>query len=417
MNTFILGYLVSHLYEAYTNEPGDKAKNSRTTEKVTKSSGTQPQSDHWQKQHDAIQKTSGDITPAFPEDGMPPDVISTITLPVWIRARKSPLYTSDDAEAKDYARIQSDTQKVDQLKKQVGQWMTTRLKNPIHEVNLRYIGFNGKIGLALHLVPQLHPPPLYEVPAIVIFKDGIGLGWKTLRPDLGSRMEAVFRPGVTYTAAKTSLKVFCLTSYAILKAKVTGGQAVVFNIKSAKPTSPVVSAKDIEKDNNLPSMASLPAGMNTATMQELIKVLHNGANTRERHSDLIKQLPLSTAVQLAAATFRQKQLHGIAHAQQARARGVLQVRGHVVCFGERGTYQLDVVAFYLPAEDKFLGPLTLNNAYVVKDFNQWQQLEQKQHQQLKKKEQDRLEAFRLKMSEQDPPNKTSSDEEKDEGAK
>lgn len=348
---------------------------------------------------------------------MPPDVVSTITLPVWIRAKSTPLYTSDDAEAKDYARIQSDAHKVDQIKRQVGQWMTTRLKNPIHEVNLRYVGFNGKIGLALHLVPQLHPPPLYEVPAIIIFKDGIGLGWKTLRPDLGSRMEAVFRPGVTYAAAKTSLKVFGLSSYAILKAKITGDQSLVVKMKSVKPASPVVSAKDIEKDNSLPSMANLPAGMNTAKMHELIKVLHNGASTRERHSDLIKQLPLSTAVQLAAATFKQKQLHGIAHAQQSRARGVLQVRGHVVCFGERGTYQLDVVAFYLPAEDKFLGPLTLNNAYVVKDYNQWEQLEQQQEQQLKKMDRDRREAQRLKLTAPETPTKTSSDEDKEEGAK
>lgn len=379
-------------------------------DKVTKSDGSQPQGDHWQKQHDAIQKTSTAATPTFSTDGMPPDVISTITLPVWIRERKSALYTSDDAEAKDYARIQSDTQKVDQLKRQVGQWMTTRLKNPIHEVNLKYIGFNGKIGLALHLVPQLHPPPLYEVPAIVIFKDGIGLGWKLLRPDLGSRMEAVFRPGVTYAAAKTSIKVFCLTSYAILKAKITGGQPMVVNFKSLRPASSVLSEKEIEKDNDLPSMANLPTGTNTATMQELIRVLHNGPNTRERHSELIKQLPLSTAVQLAAATFRHKQLHGIAHAQQHRARGVLQVRGHVVCFGDRGSYQLDVIAFYLPAEDKFLGPISLSHAYVVKDYNQWQQLELQQN---KKKEQDRRAAQAIKVATPDSSIKPPSSEEKE----
>lgn len=339
---------------------------------------------------------------------MPPDVISTITLPVWIRERKSQLYTSEDPEAKDYVRIQSDPHKVDQLKRQVGQWAGTRLKNPIHDVNLKYIEFTGQIGLALHLVPQLHPPPLYEVPAVVIFKDGIGLGWKVLRPDLGSRMEAVFRPGVTYAAAKASLNVFFLTSYAIMKAKLTGGQSVVVNFKSAKPTSSIVSAKDIDKDNSMPSMANLPSGMSSATMQELMKVLHNGASTRERHSDLIKQLPLSTAVQMATATFRQRQLHGIAHAQQSRARGVLQIRGHIVCFGKRGQYQLDVVAFYLPSEDKFLGPLVLSNAYVVKDYNQWQQLEEQQRKKLK----DRKQGSGLKTDVQISPEKAPSGKEK-----
>lgn len=322
------------------------------------------------------------------------------------------MYTSDDPEAKDFVRIQSDPKKIEQLKRQVGQWAGSRLKNPAHDINLRYIGFNGQVGVALSLVPQLHPPPLYEVPALVIFKDGIGLGWKVLRPDLGSRMEAVFRPSVTYAAAKASLNVFFLTSYAILKAKVTGNQPMVVNFKP-RPTSSTMSAKDIDRDNSMPSMSSLPAGMNAAALQELMKVLHNGANTRERHSDLIKQLPLSTAVQMAAATFRQKQLLGTAQAQQTRARGVLQVRGHIVCMGERGQYQLDVVAFYLPSEDKFLGPLVLSNAYVVKDYNQWQKIEDKQ----KKKLTDRKQESRPKPDAQVPAEKPSPEDEKEEGTK
>lgn len=38
---------------------------------------------------------------------------------------------------------------------------------------------------------------------------------------------------------------------------------------------------------------------------------------------------------------------------------------------------MTVCAVYLPSEDKFLGPLIVNNAYVVKDYSQWQEIEEK----------------------------------------
>lgn len=379
--------------ESSTLENSNKEKSRQALEKWKRDQSTtnesQSHGDHWKKQHDSLQKTSASSASVLTTGDMPPDIISTFTLPIWIREKKCPMYTSSDPEYKDYVRIQSDPKKVDQLKRQVGQWASARLKNPAHEVNLKYIGFTGKIGVALDLVPQIVPPPLYEVPAIIIFKDGIGLGWKVLRPDLGSQMEAVFRPGVTYAAAKASLNVFFLTSYAIAKAKLTGDQHVVVKLSSAKPSNSVMSAKDIERDNTIPPISKLPPGMNTATIQELMKVLHNVSNTRERHNDLIKQLPLSTAVQVAAATFKQKQLVGIAHAQQTRTRGVLQIRGTIACFGERGKYQMDVVAFFLPSEDKFLGPLVVSNAYLVKDYSRWQQLEeQKKKKKLESQRQD-----------------------------
>lgn len=307
-------------------------------------------------------------------------MISTITLPIWIRPRKSQLYQPDDPEYKDFARIQSDKKKIADLKKQVADMALARLKNPAHEVNLKHIAFKGQVTVVLDLVPQLQPPPLYEVPALTLFKDGIGFGWKVLRPDLGTRLESVMRPSVTYNAAKVSIRTFFWTTYAITRAKLSGGNPAIVQLGVNKPSNPVMSQKDLDTDNAIPPMSQWPT--NTQAMQELIRAVHNGDTTRERHTELIKNLPFSTPVQWAAATFRRAQLHGMMHAQQDSARGVIQVRGAVVCMGDRGKYRMDVLAFYLPSEDKFVGSLLVRSAYIVKDYNQCQKLEEEKKKKL-----------------------------------
>lgn len=384
MTTFFIGWFVFRLLETYAingAQDNDTGKDSwekwRKEQGLTSETKSQPLSDHWKKAHDAIQKSS--TTPSSAKSipaGTPADVISTITLPVWIREKKSPLYQPSDQEFKDYARVQADKKKVAELKKQVTDSAVARLKNPAHEANLKYIGFQGQVHIILELVPQLHPPPLYEVPALIVFKDGIGFGWKVFRPDLGTRMESILRPGVTYAAAKASVNTFFSTSWAISKAKFFGGKApVVIGAGQFKSPSSILSEKELEKDNAIPPLSQWPT--NSQSMQELLRAVHNSASTRERHSELVKNLPFSVAVQLAAATFRRQQMVGLAHHQMSRARGALQIRGTVVCMGDRGRYKMSVCAVYLPSEDKFLGPLVVNNAYVVKDYSYWHELEEK----------------------------------------
>ena len=299
---------------------------------------------------------------------------------MWIRSRKSPLYQPDDPEFKDYVRVQSDEKKIAELKKHVAALAVARLKIPAHAVNLKHIGFTGQVTVVLDLVPQLHPPPLYEVPALILFKDGVGVGWKVLRPDLGSRMDSMMRPSITYQAAKASLRAFCSTTYAIAKAKLVGGNTAVVQLGANTLPSSVVGQKELDKANAIAPISQWP--MNSEAMRELIKAMHNGKETRDRHSELVRNLPFSVAIKHAAATFRATQLHLLAHLQQDKARGAIQVRGAVICMGDKGKYRMDVVAFYLPSEDKFVGPLMIRNAFVVKDYSQWQKLEDQKKKQL-----------------------------------
>lgn len=344
ITTFVVTYLAFRLYESSTrskdgHEEWEAWKKKRG---IVITSQQDPElSEHWKKAHEAHKKVNPDsdssssITSSSQGDRLPPGVISTTILPIWIRPRKGQLYQPDDPEFKDYVRIQSDQKKVADLKKQVANWAATRLNIPHHQANLKHIGFNGTVTFTLELVPQIQPPPLYEVPAIIIFKDGIAIGWKTMRPDLGARMNSMMRPTAAYNATKASLRTFFWDTYAITKAKVTGDNRTVAQLDAHlhahahAHSKSVTGAKESDKQNTTSPTSSWPS--NSQAMQDLVKALHNGQTARDRHTELVKNLPFSTAVKHAAAQFRHVHLHGLAHHQQNKARGSIQIRGSMVC--------------------------------------------------------------------------------------
>lgn len=391
VTTFFVAYFVFRLLDSYVGEDEKtRAKRTGSLEQWKKNQDLGPsiqqnthRSDHWKKAHEAIQKSSPKTAAKSSLDAstelgnQPSDVISTITIPVWFRAKKGTLYQPGDEEFREYVRIQSDEKKMIDLKRQVARMATERLANPAHQMNLKHIGFQGEVHIALELVPQLFPPPVYEVPAIVLFKDGISYGWKELRPEIGSRLESVMRPSVAYAASKASVKAFFLASWAIAKAKIFGGH-VAFG--QSHPQGTVMTKKELEQDNDIPSASQWPT--DAKAMQELVRAVHSSQNTRAVHSELLKTIPFSVAIQFAAATFRRRQLIGQAHMQQHRARGVIQVRGSLMCMGETGKYKTTVIAFYLPSEDKFLGPLVIGNAYIIKDFSAVERIHDRKKKQL-----------------------------------
>lgn len=430
ITTFFVGYFVFRILESYTTTTTDEKATNRTLEELRKKrvEKDSPFSEQWKKANEALKagrktettnaedtsslsdswkKAHGEIQRSNPASstpqtvGDPPDVVKVVSLPplgLWTRQKQSPMYTPEDQEYKDYVKLQSDEKKVADLRKQVTELVFARLKNPAHQANLRYIDFNGVVHTLFEIVPQIHPPPLYEVPALIIFKDGIGTGWKTLRPDVGSKLETVFHPTVTYAAAKAGLWVFFSASYQIAKAKLFGDDTPMIvkqwnhHLKyHVKQPNPVMSAKELEKDNAIPQQ--LPGTkVNPQSMQELLKAMHSTNFSRERHSELVKQLPLTVAVQLAAATFRKRQLVGLALHQQARTRGTLQVRGVMECKGNRGSYIVEVCAVYLPSEEKFVAPLLVEKAYIAKDYSACDKIEEKRKTDLQAKQSQKRQA-------------------------
>lgn len=333
-------------------------------------------SEQWKKAHKAIQNSNTTPKPLEPQIvGQPSDVISTLTLPIWFREKRSPLYKPDDQEFKDFAKLQADEKKTRDLKVSVARTAAQRLSQPSHQNALKHIGWDhGEVHVFVELVPQLLPPPLYQVPAIIFFKDGVSLGWKTLRPDLGTKMEAVFRPSATWVAAKASLKAFFVSSYTIAKAKLSGRDPPgMHGTGFWKRTLADKLTKDPSSGNVNPP--NVQWSMDQQSVQELVRSIHNNHDTRERHDGLLKNVPLSAAIEVAAHVFRHRQLVEIAHKQTHMARGAVQIKGVLACKGKVGMYKVNFMAVYLPSEDRFVGPVTLHQPYIVKDYKKVQQME------------------------------------------
>lgn len=334
-------------------------------------------SEHWKRAHEALNKTNPAANSTNSQTvEAPSDVLQLVTFPVWFRKKKGSIFTPEDPEFKEYAKLQADKKKSHELSQHLARLAAQKLmKDPMHHRNLHVIEWSGEIHFQFDVIPQLHAPPSYEIPALIIFKDGLGFGWKELNPEIGSKMEAIFNPGATWDATKASVRAFYTTSTLILKAKVFGTEPPhihfhghIHNHTQNPTPSQNNSAKDTKADSIAVDAFQWPTDQ--ITRQELVKALHNGQATKQRHTDLLQNLPLSTAVQVAARVFRHRQHHAIADKQQKRAKGAVVFRGNATCKGKLGMYKCTVVGMYLPAEDRFIGHVTLplNQCFLIKNF-------------------------------------------------
>lgn len=374
--TFIFGYSVFRLLE-YAQEPADKEKKQQQWEDFKKKRGfaseTSAHSDHWKEAHDKIQKSTGSVVVANVESpDSSSDLIATRTLPIWFRKRQDGPYTESDPEFQEFVRFQSDKKKVDDVTRQVLDKAKEKLKCAhCHLPRLRYIGFTGRLNCEMAVSPQLFPPPSYEVPALLLFKDGFSFGWKTLPPHRGAKMNAIFHPTQTFAAAKESARVFFELSYYVVKAKIFGAPLHFPKIHSPRPHDHAHDDKKALGDSSVAKSNELPFSWSSATnqsIQDLLKAMQDGPSAAKRHSEMIENVPFSYPIQAAAKVFKQKQLQGLVRDQMNQARGSVQIKGRIYCFGTRGAYIVTVKAVYLPAEDRFLGPVVVTDGEISADF-------------------------------------------------
>lgn len=344
---------------------------------------TSEHSEHWKKAHEALQKSNGTAETSKPQHvELPSDVLQLVTFPIWFRKKAGSVFTPGDPEFKDYAKFQADKKKQNELSQHVANLAVRRLTHdPLHHRNLHVIEWNGAMHFHFDVIPQLHAPPSYEVPALIIFKDGIGFGWKELNPEIGSKMEAIFNPSATWSATKASVRAFYTTSALIVKAKIFGTEPPQILLRGHKHGHDQASSQSTKQitstGNDNTDIDAFQWPKDQITRQELVKALHNSQATKQRHSDLLQNLPLTTAVQVAAHVFRHRQHHAVAEKQQRRARGVVILKGNAVCKGRLGVYKFTVLAMYSPSEERFIGHITLphNQCVLIKNFDVAQKIE------------------------------------------
>lgn len=432
--TFVFGYSVFRLLES-TQEQSEKDKSRQKWQEWKKKQGFGTEashSDHWKKAHDAIQKTSESttITSADSVDPAEPstDVIGSILLPVWFRKTKRNVpYRESEPEFKEFVRFQSDEKKVMEVTRHVVQRAETMLKNPGHQNNLRYIGFKeGKVNVEMAVIPQLLPPDIYEVPSVIMFQDGIALGWKPLPPHLGSKMNTIFHPGSTFEAAKASVYVFFYTSYAIIKSKVSGTPLHLPrfpNSKSHNHTTGQVHERErpgVDNGIKVNDRAPPTSSISGQSIRDLLKSLHDGQSSAKLHTETVENIPFSYPIQAAARAFRVKQLQGLMQDRVDEARGSVKIAGKMYLRGTRGVYIVNVSALYLPAEDHFLGPVKIDVEIALNYAAMQKALDHaKKHKHLPECEEERRKHDHKKPNEDDDqiakPDSTESKPSTDEG--
>lgn len=345
----------------HAQEPSENQKGKRKWEEWKKRQGFGPETPS--QSHDPQQSK---------EISLPSDVVGMRRIPIWFRERRGRQYLESDPEFQEFVRFQSDKKRTSSAIQHVTKSAHTSIKQRYmshHKNILAYIGFQGNVYpqlMDVAIIPQIIPPPSYEVPTLFIYRDGISVGWTALPPDMGRKWNVIFHPLVTLAAAKASAQVFFHLSYHIIYSKISGSPNLHI------PTLPgILSAKPSSNNDREVSGQNLDSA--SAKVKDLIKAFHEGQSSAKRHSDMLAHLPLSHPIKVAAVVFRRKQLDGLARTQVDQARGTVRITGKLVYEGRFGRYIVNVTATYLPAEDRFLSVVDYKPELIV-DFPARQKL-------------------------------------------
>lgn len=393
ITTFLIAYILFEIVDAYapfnTGTRRSRGGNGTDKSKLDQTAGKRNEafSENWKKQHAALQKSQ-----SIPKDPEAAHRIPTgedqlyLNIPVWIRKSSLIPYTPADPEWQEFAKLQADTKKVEGLKKVVLDQVVQAMRQPVHLGRLRFIGFDGRAAFSLEVVPQLYPPAQYEVPALRLERDGISLGWRRLVPEVGTRLDAMFRPSPTFAAAKLSIKTFFQLGYGTVRNHVR--EALGYRPSPINSSSLPVAIKTTDQQVRQANAAdpSKNTKKTPTTWEELRLSLidMHSTNAKELNLDMISHLPFADALKGAAFMFRYKQRIDTALQKQRNTRGTVQIRGEAEFLGKKGKYKVHVVAVYSPMEDSFIGRVNINNPQLIQDFNSAQKI-------LDKKDRDVLE--------------------------
>lgn len=336
---------------------------------------------HWDKQHAEMKSFQ---TPAvLPSSTKTDDSPIRITVPIWLRKGHQRMYTEFDPEWKEFVKLQNDKKRLDQIKRQVGEAVVHQIgDNGKNKFELALIKFNGRVGIALEVVPQVFTPPIYEVPCFLISPSSLSFGWRPLTAQAGARMERVFRPVVLFDASTAALGTFFSITYAVTKAKIMDklGWSKVGNAKST------IVLPQIPPES--PDQVNASSATNTQSAKPIFPrfpSLENGDAMRKMHSDVVGSMPYSVAIQHATYAFNHVRNARQKLAVSTNVKGVCQVRGHITFFGDRGKFNLEVIAYYLPTDNVFLGAISVKSGWVVQDYRAWEKLKENERKQREQK--------------------------------
>ena len=294
------------------------------------------------------------------------------------------MYTENDPQWKAIAELQRDPKRFSELKVKVAKDVTAQLVTYEHQANLAYVHFNKGASVYLEIIPPTMTPVTYEVPCIFITPSSVALKWRPMSPMASTRTERIFHPVIFANAFSEGLMSFYGTSYLITKARFLD----MFNKnKSIRLQVTLVGqgarqrlvSMGLERDAN--EEEKLRQKMPTSRLNEKMgKIVfpflrgdYGSEGSRKGYRDFVHSMTYKDAIEQATGVFNSRWISANIATLPENTPGACIIKGYVDCIGTKGRYRLEVEAFYVPADNAFVGMPRITNQYVVADINAFNQ--------------------------------------------
>jgi hypothetical protein len=239
------------------------------------------------------------------------------------------------------------------------------------------------MGANLEIVPPIYPSETYEVPCIFISTDWkISLGWRTLSRAASAKTERMFHPVVFSQAFFAGVQAFSTTTFHLTKARVLDQFQTIEPLRievslvqrgNQKIVTSLAVARTMSKEQQI--VSNLPLNRVTEQQRKLTLPFLKGdfgeQGPRQQYRNLVNSMTYQDALEHACSVFKLTWLEKQMAAVQESTNGMCSIRGFVDCKGDRGRYRVEVIAFYMPAQDVLVGQPRITNHFVIPDLPNW----------------------------------------------
>ena len=311
--------------------------------------------------------------------------ITQMTLPIWFKEKKREMFKESDPEWQSFLQLQQDKTKQAEIKMKLSKAVASQLRNPQHIRQLQYINFTKDIGAHYVFVTPIYAPIAYEIPRISITHDWkVAFDWQSLPPRGSAKIERMFHPVVFSQAFFAGVHAFSFTTFYITKAK------ILDQLFGAEPTKIRVSMVQRGNQKIITHVAlekNLTREQQVVTQLPMNRIPEKAANMnlpflrgasatdsvmKKNYRHMVSSTTYQDAIEHAISVFKQTWLDRQMGALQNTTAGVVAITGFMDCMGDRGKYRLEVTAYYLPAQDAFVGKPQITHSFIIPDLTKTQ---------------------------------------------
>lgn len=341
------------------NEDFDKAK-----KEVERKSKKTNYGEHWQAEHEkaissgSLPREQSDVV-AKPSQNQP----IFLTFPIWMRLKNMPPYRDSDPEWEEFVKLQMDDARMEALFRNIAESTMAKFRQrPDARGILQKIRYRGQIGVSLEILVPYRPPPVYEVPGLLITAKKVSCAWRTLPEPYGSKLQRITHPVVFFRAFWMGVRVFCKITWSQLRSMINErlnrkpDSSILDFVKTVPARSGSGTARqEIKTDDPSSSSNKDTVTDKFGTSQGLAIFPFNTKAVLQSQKSLLGAVSTESAIKQGVYAFQSTFMTLQLQAWREVPRGACMIEGWIDYLGEFGMVRSQVYAIYLPSKDIFLG--------------------------------------------------------------